>query len=263
MARRYAPLLTSTWQNKDFMALSSAAQRLYLVALSQQNISWCGVVSFTARRWATYSTSESARSVTKAATELVDADLIVLDEDTEELWVRSFMKHNVVGQPKLTQAATREFAEVHSDRIREAIATAYPWVSDTPGDPLATGTSENDESGVLGVGDRGQGSSAEEQPTSSHLTPTPTTEVLAEYEAEAERQADAWLAKDPKSIIDRAGWIAKRIRSLTKQHDGGPLPKTQAKHLRLVCPNPDCRQGYDLSGEEPVPCETCRVRKAS
>lgn len=255
MARQYAPLYTNIWHDEEFKALTDGAQRLYIVALSQQNTSWCGVVSFTAKRWATFSKDSTPRKVMQAVNELVGAGYVLLDEKTEELWIRSFIKHNNVdSQPKLVAAAKRQFGEVHSQAIRMAMAKAYPGLTDTPSQGLPM-------TSVLGVEDEVSGVKDEEQLPTEHLTPTP--EVLAEYQAEAERECAAWLKREPGHIVSRTGWIATRVKTLTKVYGGEPIPKHEPRSIGPVCPEADCREGWNLAGNEPVPCLVCGIRMES
>lgn len=127
MARSYAPLMTSIWANADFVALSPEAQRVYLLAMSQPNVTYCGVVAFTARRWARMSSDTNADQIEDAIAELSAAGFVILDEETEELWVRSFVRHNgVLTQPQLAKAMDRSFGEILSDEIRAAFLAELP-----------------------------------------------------------------------------------------------------------------------------------------
>lgn len=128
MARAYAPLKSSIWTNRDFCSLSSAAQRVYLLAMSQPNISWAGVVPFTEKRWASFASDTTRGSIAEAVNELVDRGFVVLDDDTEELWIRSFVKHNrILEQPQLRKKAVGEaVAAVVSATIRAAVLSLMP-----------------------------------------------------------------------------------------------------------------------------------------
>jgi hypothetical protein len=256
MARQYAPLHTEIWNDPTFTGLTSQAQRLYLLAISQPNITWCGVVPYTARRWSGLADDTNPRVITKAAAELVSAGLVILDESTEEMWVRSFIKYNVLAQPKLRNAARREFGSVHSAKIREHTARAHPWIVTENGHPDGQGNGHPDahsqESPDLRVGVGVQCQVKKENPSTENTNTNTNTELDAWLRSEAERQADAWAVKDPGSIVDRERWIAKRVRTLAKEHT--EIPK---RHLRLLCSNPDCRSGHDYSGDEPVPCASC------
>lgn len=260
MARQYAPLYTSIWLDDEFTALSESAQRLYLIALSQQNTSWCGVVSFTAKRWSTFAPNSTPKKIGAAVVELEAAGYVLLDETTEELWVRSFIKHNNVdSQPKLVAAARRQFGEIHSQGIRRAIAKAYPGLTDTPGEGYAEGVAMTS---VLGVDGEVSGVGKDQLPT-EHLTPSPSPDVLAQYRAEAERECDAWMKRDASAIVTRSGWIEKRITTLTKEYGAEGLPQEAVRSIGPVCPDPECRRGYNVAGDEPVPCLVCKIRVAS
>lgn len=128
MARAYAPLKSSIWTNRDFCALSSSAQRVYLLAMSQPNISWAGVVPFTEKRWASFAPDTTRGAIAEAVNELVDRGFVMLDDDTEELWIRSFVKHNrILEQPQLRKKAVGEaVTAVVSHRLRAAVLVTMP-----------------------------------------------------------------------------------------------------------------------------------------
>lgn len=131
MARQYAPLHTDIWQDETFVGMSAHAQRLYLLAISQPNITWVGTVPFTAKRWAKFAQGTTPKVIADAAAELVRAGLVLLDEDIEEMWVRSFVKYNATTQPKLRKAAQHEYKKILSGTIRQAAIEAYPWLAQT------------------------------------------------------------------------------------------------------------------------------------
>jgi hypothetical protein len=122
MARSHARILSSIWLDGDWRALSDKAQWLYMLALSQANLSLCGVTSYTPRRWATLAGNATPAIVIKAASELVSRRFVVIDEDAEELWIRTFIKHDgVLLKPNITVAMTRAFGAIQSETIREQL----------------------------------------------------------------------------------------------------------------------------------------------
>jgi hypothetical protein len=127
MARSYAPLMTTIWSDEDFVALDPDAQRIYLLALSQPNITYCGVVAYTPKRWARMSAGSTVADVESAVQDLVVAGFVRLDDDTEELWVRSFVRHNgVLTQPQLAKSMARSFEDILSAELREAFLLELP-----------------------------------------------------------------------------------------------------------------------------------------
>lgn len=259
MARQYAAVLTALWQDEDYKALSSGAQRLYLLALSQPNVSWCGVVPFTARRWATFAPDTTTRTVTKAAAELVDNGYVLVDDDTEELWVRGFIKHNVENQPKLKQAAQREFADVHSKQIREGIARAYEWVPGGQPKAVATASSEKAESAVLGVGVRCPVSGQPPTPSEKTPTPTPPEAFVEGCRLAAVEQCASWIERGV-TISNELGWIATRARNLQTERVDllgmvAPLDSVTADEWRCVIQTG--RLSEETAASHPLGCDEC------
>lgn len=127
MPRTHARVLTSIWGDDDFKALSPDAQRVYMLILSQPKLSYCGVLPYTPRRWATLAAGDTLKAILRAVKELVAARFVVVDEDAEELWVRSFVKHDgLLKSPNLVKAMWKDFAEVQSQAIRKAFLKGLP-----------------------------------------------------------------------------------------------------------------------------------------
>ena len=65
----------------------------------------------------------SVEKLEAAAAELEDRKFIVVDEATEEVLIRSFVKHDgLLKSPNLAAALAREYANVYSPRLREVVA---------------------------------------------------------------------------------------------------------------------------------------------
>lgn len=121
MARTEARLKTAVWSNKEFVALEPLAQWVYFLILSQPTLNLCGVAPYTGRRWASRAKGLTVDDVEKQVAHLADARFVLVDLDTEEVWVRTFTKYDgVLNTPYLTVAMTRDFETVSSPTIREA-----------------------------------------------------------------------------------------------------------------------------------------------
>ena len=125
MARTEARIKTSIWtDNDDFRQLGPDAQWLYLAVLSQPTLNLCGVLPWSPRRIAELAKGLTVRWVTKAAGDL--GDMVAIDVNTEELWVRTFLRHDrVLDKPNVIVAASREYNEIHSRRLRERILDSF------------------------------------------------------------------------------------------------------------------------------------------
>ena len=122
MARGHGRILTSIWDDADFLTLTEQEQRLYLFLISQPNLNHAGLLDLTLRRW-----SRKARGLTSAELEkllqsLEAAHFIVVDDDTEELLIRSFVRNDGVWkQPKVMGAMVAGALEISSRRLRRAL----------------------------------------------------------------------------------------------------------------------------------------------
>lgn len=92
MARSYARIITAIWRNKEFRRLPSAAQRVYLLLVTQPDISAAGTLPLTVRRWADLAEDTTVDNIAAALEVLEAGRFIAMDRVTEELLVRSFVK---------------------------------------------------------------------------------------------------------------------------------------------------------------------------
>lgn len=124
MARNYAKIHTSIWSDEHFKSLDRDLQHMYLVLVSQPRLGLSGLLDYFPQRLAGVSYSMTIDDVEHSIKGLEDQRYIVLDRDTSELLVRSFMRRDEVFKtPNIAVAAVREYAEVMSERIRDAIET--------------------------------------------------------------------------------------------------------------------------------------------
>jgi hypothetical protein len=139
MARGHGRILTSIWDDADFLELDEQEQRLYLFLISQPNLNHAGLLDLTLRRW-----SRKARGLTSAELEkllqaLEAARFIVVDDDTEELLIRSFIRNDGVWRmPKVMGAMVAGALEISSRRLRRALLAEVDRIpleelSDEPG----------------------------------------------------------------------------------------------------------------------------------
>lgn len=137
MARSEARILTSIWGDDDFLALSGAAQRIYLMLLSQPNLNHAGLIPLTTKRWARY--GGSVEDVEASLVELDGAGYVLCDSDREEVLVRSLIRGDrVYKQPQVMAAAVKDAAGITSPRLRSALATEVARIMEIPGVPEAS-----------------------------------------------------------------------------------------------------------------------------
>jgi hypothetical protein len=125
---------TAIWLDDDFLRLSSHARFLYVLLLTQPNVSCPGHMTIAPGRWAAM-LGITQRQVEASLRALDEAGFIWLDEDACEVAIRSWVKHNISGS-KLEAAARDQFPSVASPHIRIALQAEYPDLfSDAEGAP--------------------------------------------------------------------------------------------------------------------------------
>lgn len=141
MARTEGRLRTSIWSNADFLALDAEPQRLYMFLLSQPDLSHAGLVPLRARRWAAKVSGGTAASITAALAILTAARFVVVDEDTEEVLIRTFVRNDgVYKQPKVMLRMREDATQIESPLLRAAFLVELDRLpldelSDAPGGP--------------------------------------------------------------------------------------------------------------------------------
>jgi hypothetical protein len=124
MARTHARLLTRIWGDEDFRALPVAAQHAYFTILSQPTptISNAGVLDYRAGRLGALAADNTAKKLEAAVARLERGRFILVDRDTEELMVRTFIRHDgVLNLPNMGKSCADAFGRVVSIPIRSAI----------------------------------------------------------------------------------------------------------------------------------------------
>lgn len=124
MARSEARLAVSIWSDPDFLALSATAQRLFMFLLSQEDLAHDGVIALRERRWSRKAAGLTATQVADDLSELEKARFVVVDDEAEELLIRSFIRRDkVYRQPNVLRAAADHLKGVTSVSIlREVTA---------------------------------------------------------------------------------------------------------------------------------------------
>lgn len=122
MARGHGRISSSIWEDSDFLALTQQQQRLYLFLISQPNLNHAGLLPLTLRRWARKSKGLTARELEGHLDALAEQQFIVLDEDTEELLIRTFVRNDGVWRmPKVMGAMVSGAMEIESHALRRAL----------------------------------------------------------------------------------------------------------------------------------------------
>ncbi|GAA4845648.1 hypothetical protein GCM10023201_41250 [Actinomycetospora corticicola] len=123
MAREHARILTSIWSDRDWRARSVLEQWLYVRVVSDKHINNAGVLPLWESRWARAAVDLDVDAVEKARRGLSEHRFLVVDEETDEALVRSFMRGDrVYRQPNVLKNALGEAATTESPILRSVLA---------------------------------------------------------------------------------------------------------------------------------------------
>ncbi len=122
MARSHGRIYTTIWSDADFVALTPDEQRLFLYIVTQPDLDHSGIIALRPKRWTRGSRHLTLDDITRALAGLEAARFVIIDEDAEELLVRSFMRWDGVWkQPNIAKAAAGSIQATTSPVIRDAL----------------------------------------------------------------------------------------------------------------------------------------------
>lgn len=122
MPRDHARIQTSRQRDDDWRSLTVDAQWTYDAILTQEGISYVGVVDYFPGRIAALASGMTAKRVEAAVKSLTDRRFCVLDRGTQELLCRTFVRHDgVLARVNMGKAMGRALAKVVSSEVRAAV----------------------------------------------------------------------------------------------------------------------------------------------
>lgn len=122
MARDHARVRVSIWDDPDFLGLKTGEQHLYLALMSNRGLSRCGVIDYIPSRFEHLASDLNVSKFRASVKGLTAGRFLVLDENTQELLVRSYVRHDgVLDRLNMGKATGTAFEAVVSHPIRDAI----------------------------------------------------------------------------------------------------------------------------------------------
>jgi hypothetical protein len=122
MARDHARIRLDIWADEDWRDLPALPQWLYLHLLSSPTLNFCGVTDWRPARIAALAADLTAADVEYAAAWLEEGEFIVVDRDTEEALVRSWVKHDgIMASPNMAKALAKAHAAIGSGVLRAVV----------------------------------------------------------------------------------------------------------------------------------------------
>lgn len=123
MANAAGFIQESIWRDEHWRQLSRTAQALYMQLLSQKELDCAGVVPLQPNKWAKGCDELDVETVLEDLAELQRERFVFFDYDTDEAFIRTYVRNsNVVKIPNMRKAARRAALLVGSPRIKELLA---------------------------------------------------------------------------------------------------------------------------------------------
>lgn len=121
MAREFAQIKLAIWADDNWREQPAMARYLYLTLLTSPTLSHCGVADWRPARIASLN-GMAAREVESMGGILVASLYLVIDSESEEVLIRSFVRNDgLMKQPKMAVAMASAHAAVASREIRGVI----------------------------------------------------------------------------------------------------------------------------------------------
>ncbi len=122
MARDRANINTNIHTDQDWRDLTIAEQHLYWLLSTHPDLNYVGVVDWRTARLSAMAADATREGIQETAESLQEKRFVFIDEDTEEILVRSFMRHDgLLKQPKLSISMVNAYGSVASKYIREVV----------------------------------------------------------------------------------------------------------------------------------------------
>lgn len=120
MARDRANINTNIWTDTHWRTLTRDQHWLYMMLLTHTELSYAGVTDWRPGRLMQFAAGTSRHHIERIGHELQSERFIFIDEDTEEVMIRSFIRHDgLLKNPKITVSMVNAYGAIASNKIRE------------------------------------------------------------------------------------------------------------------------------------------------
>jgi hypothetical protein len=122
MARGHGRVNVEIWGDPDWRSLPPQAQHLYLLLWTSPGLTYCGTHDWRPGRLTGLAHGWTADDIRAAADCLAARHFVVIDPDTEEILLRSWVRFDgLLSQPRMAVSCVTAYAAVASDLIRSVL----------------------------------------------------------------------------------------------------------------------------------------------
>lgn len=123
MANAAGMIKESIWRDKDFRRLPRTAQATYCELVSQKDLDRAGIQPLQVAKWAKGCDEITDDDIQADLKVLEEHRFVFVDEDSDELFVRSYMRHcEITRYPNILKNALRCATLVASEKLRAELA---------------------------------------------------------------------------------------------------------------------------------------------
>jgi hypothetical protein len=141
MARSFARLYVRIWADPDWRGLNADAQHLYALLMSQDSINMAGVLPLQLRKWAGCVADWDVDRVRAALDRLVTDRFTLVDEDTEEVLVRSLIRNDEAYKtPGMLKSILKSAEHTQGPALRRELAVELGRLDPLEGKKADEGT---------------------------------------------------------------------------------------------------------------------------
>ena len=121
--RDYSKVNLDIWNDQSFRALPVDAQHLYMMLWTHPDLSYAGTLDWRPKRTLGFASDWTPERLDAALNCLLARHFVVVDDLTEEILVRSFIRYDgLMKQPILAASCEKAIASIGSTLIRSVVA---------------------------------------------------------------------------------------------------------------------------------------------
>ena len=140
----YRTIVVTIWDDPDWRLLSAGAQWTYFMLLTQKDLTAAGTMSYNPRKWAKGCDALSEAHVERCVYELQDHRFVYLDEDTDEVLIRTYVRNDGIWkQPNMIRSACKSAVLVSSPLLRAALAFELARMPKSQNEPAAKAVADS------------------------------------------------------------------------------------------------------------------------
>jgi len=109
----YRPIHISYWQDKFILKLTPEQKYFYLYLMTNSKTKQCGIYELP-KNVICFETGYNQETVNKLLTFFIESKKILYDDDTEEIFIKNWIKFNQIDNKNIAVCVLRELKEVKS-----------------------------------------------------------------------------------------------------------------------------------------------------